>query len=608
MKLIIEDDEGRKTVVQLLRDEITIGRQEGNTVKLPERNVSRRHARLKKENGSLLIEDLGSYNGVRVNGERISVATKVKEGDLIEIGDYDLGVQGRIEFPTTPPPLQPKVGRTTLPPGTVTPRPGSITQPGLQISASPPEPPPPVIASPPGSASTPSAAAGGATAIIRVSDIMKGAPQVEVRDLQKGEMPRLVGLSGNIRGKEFFLMRSEVKIGRSEENDIAIDHQSMSRQHARFVLEDALWKVIDNKSANGVHINGEQYAISAVKPGDTVELGHLKFRFCAPGEKFTLAVDKPDEAKPGLRPTAAELIAGAREAAPAKVARKRRLPLAIAGGALVGVALIAALFFAKGRRADENGEGELSASEAIKAGDREYKKHDYLKAVEYYDAAAAKGEKPPNRPRAQDEARAQEIDRDLDRAIGLKDFDKARALYEKCATETTWFCERVREKGDQVKAGYATAHLAKAQQAKAAGKVDACKQEVQQVLALDASSAEAQSLSCAPPVAQAEKAAPARHETGPSQSQRDQKAYQLIQEGNAKVNAKDFAGAASRYQAAIDLKPSKQYVGYAYRGLGTAAVYAGDTKAAVKWYKLYMPYADDATKAQLQQLIDKFGG
>src|SRR6202040_939631 len=32
MKLIIEDDEGRKTVVPLVRDEITIGRQEGNTI------------------------------------------------------------------------------------------------------------------------------------------------------------------------------------------------------------------------------------------------------------------------------------------------------------------------------------------------------------------------------------------------------------------------------------------------------------------------------------------------------------------------------------------------------------------------------------------------
>ena len=611
MKLIIEDDEGRKTVVPLVREEVTIGRQDGNTIKLSERNVSRRHARLKKDSASLVIEDLGSYNGVRVNGERIAGPTKVKEGDLIEIGDYDLGVQGRIEFPTTPPP-QSKPGRTTLPPGMMAQRPAASAHAQMQASASPaPDAPPPPSAPPAsGSATTPSASVAGATAIIRVSDIMKSAPQVDVRDLQKGEMPRLVGLSGNVRGKEFFLMRTEVKIGRSEENDIAIDHQSMSRQHARFVLEDAVWKVVDNKSANGVHINGEQYAVSAVKPGDTVELGHLKFRFCGPGEKFTLAAERAEEPKAGLRPTTAELIAGAREGAKAPAAAKKsKLPLALGAGALVAVAVVAFVLVGRGKRSEDGGEGDLSAAEAIKAGDREFKKHDYLKSLEYYDAAAAKGEKPANRARAQDEARAQEIDRDLDRAVASKDFDKARALYDKCSTETTFFCERVREKADPVKAGYAAAHLAKAQAAKAAGKIEACKTEVQQVLALDSASAEAQALSCAPQQAQAEKPAASRHEGGAtSAAGRDQKAYQLIQEGNAKVSAKDFAGAQAKYQAAIDLKPSKQYVGYAYRGLGTAAVYAGDTKAAVKWYKLYMPFADDATKGQLQQLIDKFGG
>ena len=38
MKLIIEDDEGRKTVVPFARDEISIGRLEGNTIRLTERN------------------------------------------------------------------------------------------------------------------------------------------------------------------------------------------------------------------------------------------------------------------------------------------------------------------------------------------------------------------------------------------------------------------------------------------------------------------------------------------------------------------------------------------------------------------------------------------
>src|SRR5437773_6222118 len=93
MKLIIEDDEGRKTVVPLVREEITIGRQEGNTIRLTERNVSRRHAKLVRHNGSVLVEDLGSYNGIRINGEKIAGQVPVNDGDLIQIGDYDLAVQ-----------------------------------------------------------------------------------------------------------------------------------------------------------------------------------------------------------------------------------------------------------------------------------------------------------------------------------------------------------------------------------------------------------------------------------------------------------------------------------------------------------------------------------
>src|SRR5439155_1014204 len=69
------------------------GRQEGNTIRLTERNVSRRHARLLRQNGHILVEDLGSYNGIRINGDRIQGQVQVNEGDLIQIGDYDLAVQ-----------------------------------------------------------------------------------------------------------------------------------------------------------------------------------------------------------------------------------------------------------------------------------------------------------------------------------------------------------------------------------------------------------------------------------------------------------------------------------------------------------------------------------
>jgi ABC transport system ATP-binding/permease protein len=588
MRLIIEDDEGRKSVVQFGGDEITIGRQQGNTVLLPERNVSRRHARLLREDGILVIEDLGSYNGVHVNGDRITGRAKIKEGDLIEIGDYDLGVEGKIEAVSSPPQVQHAPARTrpvTMPPQAA-PRPA-------------PQPEPPKMAPPaPGS--------GGATAIIRLSDLGKaGATDVEVRDLEKAEMPRLVGLAGTIKGKEFYLMRTDVKVGRSEENDIAIDHQSMSRQHARFAFDGGEWKVIDNKSANGVHVNGEPYAISAVRPGDTIELGHLKFRFCAPGEKFSVPSDAKEEPRTGLRPTTAELIAGARAEAPPRAApkKKNKLPVAAIAGAAVVVAGAGAFLLLRSRGPS------AAVREALLQGDNAFKRHDYLRAMEFYEEAATNGETSPNMRKAADEAKGQEISQQLDRAIASNEFDRARIVLEKCANDSTYWCRKAQERSDAVRQGYARAHLAKAR----AARPETCREETQQVLQFDPGNSEAQAVAaqCSPTptaVAVQREREPAKPR-GASQKDRDVKAKELIAEANALSTSKDYAGAIARYQAALELKPSGQYAGLAYRGLGTAAAYQSDTKAAVRWFKLYLPYApDDATKVQVSQLIQRFGG
>src|SRR5690349_20458454 len=87
-KLVIQDDEGKTTVVPLIRDEITIGRKEGNTIRLTERNVSRKHAKISRANGAVAIEDLGSYNGVKVNGTRIMQKVTLSISDRVQIGDY----------------------------------------------------------------------------------------------------------------------------------------------------------------------------------------------------------------------------------------------------------------------------------------------------------------------------------------------------------------------------------------------------------------------------------------------------------------------------------------------------------------------------------------
>src|SRR5256885_9340635 len=104
MKLIIEDDEGRKTVIPVVRDEITIGRNDANIVRLTEKNVSRKHGRLvRDEQGHFYIEDLNSFTGIRLNGEKIQGKALVREGDLIQISEYDLSLQaGPDEKPQAP--------------------------------------------------------------------------------------------------------------------------------------------------------------------------------------------------------------------------------------------------------------------------------------------------------------------------------------------------------------------------------------------------------------------------------------------------------------------------------------------------------------------------
>jgi ABC transport system ATP-binding/permease protein len=89
-KLTIEDDQANQTVVPLARDEYSIGRGEDNTVRLTERNISRRHARLAREAERWVVFDAGSYNGCYVNGARVSQRQELTHGDLVQLGDYRL--------------------------------------------------------------------------------------------------------------------------------------------------------------------------------------------------------------------------------------------------------------------------------------------------------------------------------------------------------------------------------------------------------------------------------------------------------------------------------------------------------------------------------------
>jgi hypothetical protein len=72
----------------------SVGRTDRNTVNIPDKPVSRRHAEVFFEQGAYRIRDLGSRNGVRVDGKRVSA-----DGGRLADGAYiQLGPQTILEF------------------------------------------------------------------------------------------------------------------------------------------------------------------------------------------------------------------------------------------------------------------------------------------------------------------------------------------------------------------------------------------------------------------------------------------------------------------------------------------------------------------------------
>ncbi|MBI3185544.1 MAG: FHA domain-containing protein [Myxococcales bacterium] len=318
LKLIIEDDEGRKTVVPFVRDEITIGRQEGNTIRLTERNVSRRHARLVRSNGAVVVEDLGSYNGIRINGERINGQVAVHDGDLIQIGDYDLAIQQDVAPTATPPAPPSQDGEETTAPsaerdklarkaeeeGSTKPEHPALLEAVEALQAEEAQKP---REDAPAASTDAAAARRQSTAIIHVDDLETDRPRKLV-DLEAEVAPRLVVLNTELAGREFACIRTELRLGRADDNDIAIDHRSLSRTHAKIVREESgEWRVIDMQSANGVSVNGESYAQATLRWGDVIELGHVKLKFLAPGDEFRFV---PEEKKARSKLPALALVLG----------------------------------------------------------------------------------------------------------------------------------------------------------------------------------------------------------------------------------------------------------------------------------------------------------
>ena len=83
--LRVLDGADRGRVYDHLSTPVTIGREEGNSIQLNDERVSRFHVKIQEDQDKVVITDLESTNGTKVNGEEIQLRI-LRYGDIVGIG------------------------------------------------------------------------------------------------------------------------------------------------------------------------------------------------------------------------------------------------------------------------------------------------------------------------------------------------------------------------------------------------------------------------------------------------------------------------------------------------------------------------------------------
>lgn len=85
---------------------LILGRHPECDVQLNSRKISRRHCCIAQVSDSLLVRDLGSTNGIRINGSRV-LEGRLKNGDELTVGNFrfTLNLDDPVLQPAGPPPL-----------------------------------------------------------------------------------------------------------------------------------------------------------------------------------------------------------------------------------------------------------------------------------------------------------------------------------------------------------------------------------------------------------------------------------------------------------------------------------------------------------------------
>ncbi len=210
-------DIGRKTIVNISQEPITIGRDPGSRIVIEDRAASRKHGVFRWEGDAFIYQDLSSSNGSLLHGQKVDQVT-LSHGDCICIGDAELLLEltdGAL--------LEDDTDRTPI------------------------------------------AAPASAPATSSTATSVTTAPTGPCLAYQHGGIDHWIPAVGR------------VVIGRAEEADVTIEDNRISSKHAVLLEQDGEWYMSDLGSGNGIVVGQQRVKKLELRDGVQFRIGMTKF-------------------------------------------------------------------------------------------------------------------------------------------------------------------------------------------------------------------------------------------------------------------------------------------------------------------------------------------
>lgn len=267
-----------------LSSELSVGRTNLNDVILNDQGVSRKHCRFFiGDDGQVYVEDLGSANGVQVDGASISQPTAVTSASEIYVGKTKV----QLSAPATGRSRSMRRNSSAALARRESPAGGERR--ALRRRESQEQ-------------------ESGSRAIARRSSSSSSSlsPRERSQSLQtsraKAMKPtsrgKLKCVAGPAEGETFDLnVKPRLIIGRSTPADIILEDKSVARKHAEIYKVGSFFNIYDLGSAGGTQVNGEPVTELQLCPGDEIAIGDYVFLYTGPGELRETGAGKKSKAK-----------------------------------------------------------------------------------------------------------------------------------------------------------------------------------------------------------------------------------------------------------------------------------------------------------------------